>query len=81
MSRKILQGDRFRHTYDEQGYIRWVIYEYVDYYRCVVIESNDFTFWPVDHQIRQWLPENDEYLGNYSKINNFNELYNLLNED
>lgn len=71
-------GDRYQFT--GFGGDCFFIIETIDTYSQIIVESNMFEF-PVG-RIAKWPIHNTlwQYIGNFAKSRNFNNLYNLLNE-
>lgn len=65
-------GDRYKYQ-DSECYIIW---EYTgNGIEAVILETN--SEWKVG-DLTRWEVYRDEYLGNFSKSNNFSNLYDLL---
>lgn len=70
-------GDRFRY----QGATHYHIWEVISPDEIIIVEA----LWPTQigykfTNVRNFNPENYDYLGNFNKMSNFTELYNLMNE-
>lgn len=78
--REIKVGDRYE--FDDSD-SHWFIYEYISVnYDVVIIDSNSkypISSWTIG-EINNWQPDDDKYMGNFAKSDNFSNLYNILSE-
>lgn len=72
-------GDRYQFGDD----INFHIWEIISDTKCIVIYSNDAVELGTVGKCRneKWPPNLYKYLGNFSKDSNFNELYELFNQE
>lgn len=70
------KGDRYKYTSEGGTFV--YIYEYIGFKdQLVIVESNSIAF-PVGCK-SNWVCGRDEYLGNFSKSDNFCTIYDILN--
>jgi hypothetical protein len=75
MRNELKPGDRFKHANNTTD---WFIWEVTITGSARIIDGK--SIFPIGHEWDDPLQFDDEYLGNFSKSNNFHTIYDILND-